>query len=132
MTQQEHLQRIRQRCVELLEIAEKRTAGEWDFSPGVYDCSNEATQFPCGPCLNYGKKNELHGQFGLDEDFLFIASCAGAAEAGWRATIAAIDDTLNVDQSLPAEVQKITTDMMIAVNGRMVETIIAAWPEELL
>jgi hypothetical protein len=124
MTQQEHLQRIRQRCVELLEIAEKRTAGEWDFSPGVYDCSHEATQFPCGPCLNYGKKNELHGQFGLDEDFLFIASCAGAAEAGWKATIAAIDGYV-----------KAQTDDSWAVSlvaSETLDTIIAAWLEELL
>ena len=53
-------------------------------------------------------------------------------EAGWRSTIAAIDDCLNVDQSLPVEVQKITTEMMINANGLMVEHILAAWPIELL
>ena len=71
MTQQEHLQRIRRRCVELLEIAEKRKAWAWESSP---------------------------------------------AEAGWKATIAAVD-----------EVTKYGFE-----EGAFASFIIAAWPEELL
>jgi hypothetical protein len=66
MTQQEHLQRIRQRCVELLEI------------PG----------WP---------KYQV---------------------AGWKSTIAAIDGLY----SMPP----------LDIRGRVLNSIIAAWPEELL
>jgi hypothetical protein len=77
MTQQEHLQRIRQRCVELLTI--------WD-----------------------GKR---------DHNLIYTASCAGAAEAGWRATISAIDWLDAMDWH---------------TSERISEQLIAAWPEELL
>ena len=92
MNTQEHLNRIKAKCQELLEI--------WD-----------------------GKR---------DHNSIYMASCGKQAEAGWRATIAAIDDTLNVDESLSDDVQKITTEMMLVANGRMVEQILAAWPIELL
>ena len=54
------------------------------------------------------------------------------AVAGWRSTIAAIDDCLNVDSSLPIYIQNITTEMMLTANARLVAAIIAAWPEEIL
>ena len=52
--------------------------------------------------------------------------------AGWLSTIAAIDDCLNVDSSLPIYIQNITTEMMLCANARLVAAIIAAWPEEIL
>ena len=130
MNTQEHLQKIKAKCQKLLAIAEKRTVGKWHIFevdhkyPGI-----EADE---DSIVIYGLKNDGAGVRTGIKDAAFIASCAGSAEAGWRATIAAIDDTLNVDQALSEEVQKITTQMMITANGRMVEQIIAAWPQELL
>jgi hypothetical protein len=116
MTQQEHLQRIRQRCVELLEIAEKRTPWKWERAS---DC---ATHVVCRNSKNRGymicdctdsSPNCDHHQW----DSTFIASCAGAAEAGWKATIAAIDWLDAMDWH---------------TSERISEQLIAAWPEELL
>lgn len=46
--------------------------------------------------------------------------------AGWRSTIAAIDDILTVDQDLTPEVQSITTDMLLYMNGNLVQSILSA------
>jgi len=112
MTTTEHLARIRARCVELLELANKRTPGKWiPCKKGDY--------IPVGglemACVLGGdiKAAEAYE----DEDSSFIASCAGPAEAGWRATIHAIDAAEEFDGW---------------EGRRMRETIIAAWPEELL
>ena len=68
MTTTEKLQAIKARCEALLETASKRTPGE--LISGVHFCAHSIS------------------------DDIFIASCAGPAEAGWRATIAAIDECL--------------------------------------
>jgi hypothetical protein len=120
MTQQEHLQRIRQRCVELLEIAEKRTAGVWKHNHGrrmliSVDSLHE-------DAVLHGDEFEI-----CDYDASFIASCAGAAEAGWKATIATID---GLDQ-LRRHYGPINI-MLMAFMDEQEEAIIAAWPEELL
>jgi hypothetical protein len=116
MTDTEHLQRIKAKCQELLAIAEKRTAGRWKCgSDTVWDWDGNEKVADCD---------------GWNPDF--IAACAGAAEAGWLSTIAAIDDCLNVDSSLPIYIQNITTEMMLTANARLVAAIIAAWPEEIL
>ena len=80
MTQQEHLNRIRSRCVELLSI--------WDNK--------------------------------RDHNPLYNATCGKEAEAGWQATIAAIDH--------------IESGWMDHDSGIDVFTsiIIASWPAELL
>jgi hypothetical protein len=65
MTTTEKLQAIKARCETLLETASKRWTGE--LISGVHFCAHSIS------------------------DDIFIASCAGPAEAGWRATIAAID-----------------------------------------
>lgn len=62
----------------------------------------------------------------------YIPYFSEPAQAGWRSTIAAIDDILTVDQDLTPEVQKITTEMLLYMNGNLVQSIISAWPEELL
>lgn len=87
MNREEQLQRIRAKCVELLAIAEKRTQGEWlinqtqptTICDGDRECTIASTR---GLWPKYGT---------AENDATFIAACAGAAEAGWRATIAAID-----------------------------------------
>jgi hypothetical protein len=110
MTTTERLQRIRTKCVELLEIAEKRTPSAWfndgdliDTSAGVISCDTG---------------------FSSENNAAFIAACAGPAEAGWKATIAAISwlETAHISVYKPEreEAERVTRD------------ILAAWPEELL
>lgn len=90
MTTTEQLQRIRAKCVELLAIAEKRTQGQWKRQ-SIY-----GTAILCENSKNNGNmvcdlpdSSPECDQFSPNADF--IASCAGPAEAGWKATIAAID-----------------------------------------
>jgi len=103
MTTTEHLEKIKAKCTELLAIAEKRTAGRWSED-------NCATV-----CLTTGRR--IIDDFENDDDATFIAACAGPAEAGWRATIAAID-AMDEFEDCAAD--------------RLAEIITAAWPEELL
>ena len=89
MTTTEKLPAIKARCEALLETASKRTPGEWIHKEGRRMCLRSSSVHS-DPVL-YGDEYELAG---VDGDF--IASCAGPAEAGWRATIAAIDGALEV------------------------------------
>lgn len=82
MNTTEKLNKIRAKCVELLAIAEKRTSEKWETDiqakcPSVFTESGEFIALYCKP-----------------NDSTYIASCAGAAEAGWKATIAAIDSLI--------------------------------------
>jgi hypothetical protein len=100
MNTREHLQKIKAKCQELLAIAEKRTQGQWSQDHLYVDTDDNDNLIKAAGNIN---------------NAAFIASCAGAAEAGWKATIAAIDDIFqNHDDDLLAK------------------DIIAAWPEELL
>ena len=123
MTQQEHLNRIRARCVELLEIAKHRT-------PELWNPSFDTTGFPCVASVKdtrIATTTLSCSRFGVrQDDTAFIASCAGAAEAGWKATIVAIDSIFNPPSSQ-------TTHNWIAIYEKeTVERIIASWPAELL
>jgi len=119
MTQQEHLNRIKAKCQELLSIAEKRTPGKWASSHNVVQTELFAEYIVS--C------NSLHTPESEDDcNAAFIASCAGAAEAGWRATVAAIDRLVPTLEALP--VGHYASYPLIAMR----ESIIAAWPQELL
>lgn len=98
---QEKLQKIKARCEELLAIAEKRTAGKWDD----------------------GNMREWFAVYTEPQDAAFIASCAGPAEAGWRATIATIDRLQLIHGQL---------DWGNDAAWDALEEIVAAWPDELL
>jgi hypothetical protein len=117
MTNEEKLQRIRARCVELLELAEKRTPGKWKYD-------FDLTGFPR---INNGSVGVAVTNLGCssyiqrEHDATFIASCAGPAEAGWKATIAAIDGLLELGTWFKSP----TLDELQCA-------IIVAWPEELL
>lgn len=122
MTTTEKLQRIRAKCEELLAIAAKRTPGKWssckwhDKEP-----STEIWDQTDGACIVPKMFNR---------DALFIASCAGAAEAGWRSTIAAIDALQNYAQCSDGCSCGYDWSHDNAVEA--LESILAAWPEELL
>jgi hypothetical protein len=86
MNMQEHLNRLKAKCQELLAI--------WD-----------------------GKRGH---------NSIYLASCGKQAEAGWRATIAAIDEltALNDESCL--------YDGHEGQHTHRLRKLIAAWPEELL
>jgi len=110
MTTEQHLQKIKAKCEELLAIAEKRTPGEWEYG-------NEAVW-----CENNGEGNsptEICYQIG-EADATFIAACAGHAEAGWKSTVEIIDTILFLWSERGDICQCIADDL------------IAAWPEDLL
>jgi hypothetical protein len=104
MNTQEHLQKIKAKCQELLAIAEKRTQGQWSQDHLYVDTDDN---------------NNLIKAAGNINNAAFIASCAGAAEAGWRATIAFIDAILPFVREG-------------VVKPELPNSILAAWPQELL
>lgn len=91
MNDTERLQAIRAKCVELLEIASKRTPGEWIRNN--YDVRQPAGRMiaDVGPSHTAPHEYPLSCKLVDERNGDFIATCAGPAEAGWRATIAAID-----------------------------------------
>lgn len=114
MNTTEHLQKIKAKCLELLEITEKRTPGKWQI------VGNEIR----GPFL---AMIIAHGLSPRGDDAHFIASCAGAAEAGWRSTIAAIDGLkAHLDDYKDAEIKP------NYYVEKAIVAILAAWPVEIL
>ena len=121
MTTTEHLNRITAKCRALLAIAEKRTPGSWrqesihteDGSCAVLAAGiNDYGDGPADYVTDSIPRGVLPGR-----NARYIAACAGAAEAGWRSTIAAIDSLADMGEH-DAE--------MLGAN------ILAAWQEELL
>ena len=122
MTTEEHLQRIRARCTELLAIAEKRTPGRWRASKGAWTGMWSVSGVDTVCDLSY---EDDHASIEYPNDganATFIASCAGPAEAGWKATIAAINDIVVRKQF----------DGGAFPTCAVTSGILAAWPEELL
>jgi len=121
MTTEEHLKRIRARCVELLALAEKRTQGEWE----AFQRNEEIGTNYCRITFTDRNSDSLHGYCG-ENNATYIAACAGAAEAGWRSTIAAIETLLAIQLSD----RLMNTRTSHVQSG--IDAILAAWPEELL
>lgn len=82
--QLDHLKRIDAHLERLLDIASKRTPGEWEFT---FEGGNGGASFP--RIIEPGDFAASAAEVSIDDAF-FIAACAGNAEAGWRATRAAI------------------------------------------
>ena len=95
-TQLSRLRAIDAHLAKLLDIAAKRTPGEWE-SLGI-EHSN---------CLRLFAGNNYLGAIGnsdaeraaIQDDAAFITSCAGNAEAGWKATRAAIAEILTAHEA---------------------------------
>lgn len=94
--QRDHLRRIDAHLANLLSTSEKRTPGEWtarsntehiDYGEPIRVESNK----PPFSVAYHGSKN----CFLSAGDAAFIAACAGNAEAGWKATRAAIAHILS-------------------------------------
>lgn len=124
MSTEERLNRIVAKCRELLAIAEKRTSGKWIFETVTTSCGvcHKVGPFPWREgkmnhaCIyvDYPSPGPLDTE--LKANAAFIAYCAGPAEAGWRATIAAIE-FLKCGRFF---------------ESNIADEIVAAWPEELL
>jgi len=113
MTTQEHLQKIKTKCQANLALAEKRTQGKWYLDDDrVYVAPH--IKVASAISVNLTSKEDY-------DNAAFIAACAGSAEAGWRATIAAIDRLI----AIPVEASNYG-------DTKLASDIIAAWPEELL
>jgi hypothetical protein len=138
MNTQEHLNRIKAKCQELLAIAEKRTAGEWR----ILDADDECPGIEAGKTsiVIWGGEDDEAGVRTGVKDAAFIASCAGAAEAGWKSTIATIDalqDLANQcdyfsDGSPDASPRDKFANELEGMIDYAINQIIAAWPQELL
>ena len=113
MTTTEKLQRIRSKCVELLEIAEKRTRGKWGTD------GHEVVGIEQRPICNVSWTVHREG------NAAFITACAGPAEAAWKSTIAAIDGLTAILKLGPG-----VTDYSVAQHTAT--HIISAWSDELL
>lgn len=89
--QLDHLKRIDAHLERLLDIASKRTPGEWDvenISPARHDVVKESG----GKITSIFRAHDGCHEYreAALPDAIYIAACAGNAEAGWRATRAAI------------------------------------------
>ena len=91
--QLDHLRLIDAHLEHLLDIAAKRTPGEWDASDNV--CTADAVEGGYFITCDSMKTNVSTDA----NNATYIASCAGNAEAGWRATRAAIADWLSLYNS---------------------------------
>ena len=123
--QLDHLRRIDAHLANLLSTAEKRTPGEWMKSNfNVFTDSEEAKLGAEGhhiaDCDPANDKTVAFAQ----SDAAFIASCAGNAEAGWKATRAAIATALDCE-SWDAMIK----EMYIRQDAEAIlESILTAFP----
>ena len=125
ISKQEHLQLIRAKCVELLELAKRRTPGRW------HAANRCKTPIQCGEkhiaMVNYYKSgNPETNVFGDEHEAnaAFIASAAGPFEAALVSTVVAID-ACTADEPMYQETY-------FLANAQLVKRIIDAWPLELL
>jgi hypothetical protein len=106
-TQLDHLKRIDAHLERLIGIASKRTPGEWEQDHIYVDTSDKA---------------DLIKADGNVRNATFIASCAGNAEAGWKATRETIAwlDRMGAMMGLNS------------VEQKLADSILAAFPLETL
>lgn len=114
MTTNEKLERIAARCRELLALAENRTRGKWTWNRDVL--TDEDGGIICDATTYSGEDFAW-----MRNNAVFAGACAGPAEAGWRATLAAI-----ATFSAQAEVQKLVGITESSATDT-INDIIAAW-----
>ena len=122
MTTEQHLEKIVEKCRELLAIAEKRTPGKWENSE--VNALIYKNEWVIGSMASYEFVDADLPIIPENETFAnarYIAACAARAEAGWRATIAAIE-ALRPMFGKGHEFQQEAREA--------VYSILAAWPEE--
>lgn len=127
-SQLEHLRLIDAHLKRLLDIAAKRTPGEWKAESSRAYCADESvTHNVVGPPSDFMYLQEL-------PDATFIASCAGNAEAGWRAVRAAIKNGTSALNELGVPQPGYPAPVANAVEfiTQQLESILAAFPLESL
>lgn len=118
-SQLEHLKLIDAHLERLLAIADKRTPGEWVYT--ALEKSDSLRLFSATHYLgSVGNSDDEPAQ--NHQNATFISQCAGNAEAGWRATRAAIDTILSIERWVLPK----------SNAGDMAESILAAFPIESL
>ena len=122
--QLDHLRRIDAHLEHLLDIAAKRTPGEWKMD-GSVSFNHIVTQKESEKPLNQRRaivtEYKMYPPEQAKSDVEYIASCAGNAEAGWRATRAAIALLLSMGEH--------RHDIETAKAGfDALESILAAFP----
>lgn len=134
MTPEQHLDLIAAKCRELLAIAENRTPGKWarQNTADIFTDTEEAKRgvrghhvADCDPSCD---KSVLQAR----SDAAFIAACAGTAEAGWRATLAAIDRTKRTISRMRSWTDNEAASVAIRCAQEEQQQIRAAWPVEML
>lgn len=105
--QLDHLRRIDAHLVNLLSTAEKRTPGEWTHE---MQCDSVWSDHDFDLQIAHTMSNPGAGMM-WDADqrrnnAAFIASCAGNAEAGWRATRLAIKTLLEYTGPLTPQIER--------------------------
>ncbi len=136
-SQLEHLRLLLAHLDKLLDIAKERTPGEWKaFQACGSICVGDLRQVTCIQDIEKGLHLEILGKE-TEHDATFIASCAGNAEAGWRATREAIQSLLEIQaysNQSPTHIDGICPygcdTPSIAEKG--LESILSAWPIEML
>lgn len=135
MTTTEHLDKILAKIDRLLEMAAERSHGPWEVRPkensrdylrvrgtilgGRFKIANVCQPIPFG---QESSEDDL-----TRANAAFISSCAGNAEAGWRATKAAIESL----QQLYKTTRRYVIDPESPAWLPM-QAILSAWPVELL
>lgn len=135
MNTEEHLDKILAFCRSRLALAAERTPGAWlvkqrgEHGKGIRIVYRIGERYRgedvCGgvaEILEYQSSREPKDQRN-QANAAYIAACAGAAEAGWRATIAACEMMLVI---VRAEIPK--SD----ITRNTLTEILAAYPLELL
>lgn len=87
LTQLDHLRLIDAHLERLLDTASKRTPGEWKVNNSKHGTIVRLAKATVGEPQDVCRAWNCSRK---DGNATFIASCAGNAEAGWRATRAAI------------------------------------------
>ena len=127
-TQLEHIKRIDAHLTALLELAAKRTPGEWTINKDR-NWENYSVEADDTVCDFFYMSEETHHRHPFQEgseenNAAFIASCAGNAEAGWCGAKAAISIILEAEEN-PSSFGSYTPRLLA-------ENILAAWPIELI
>lgn len=128
-SQLEHLRATDAHLGRLLDIAAKRTPGEWEVDQAVtWDQSR-----------GINPQIVQRNAYLTADDATYIASCAGNAEAGWKATRAAIAAALQLQAVSLSPCNggscMVATDAEDTLEGAVntvIESILAAFPLELI
>lgn len=128
-TQLDHLRLLKAHLTNLLEGAKKRDQAKWYLH--YQECqtdpySSRITYLPILKADDYIIAEGYESDKKEADDFHFISSCAGNAEAGWKSTLAAIDACEQIKFT-----SHITTRIFQEAN-KTLKSILAAWPIETL